>query len=253
MKLWTALMAFLIGTTVWAQDEMKPDQEKESKPPAEHKPAETKPQEDPYKWVEGAVKRLAERVGLTEEQVSKVTEKIKAKLTEISKLREDAGKELKDLLGEDTYNKIRRDLTNMLNGQGGRGPGGPGGQQNMAKRMWDRMKEELSLSDEQVKKIEPAVEEYGKKVRDLFEEARGQGREGMQAMGEKMRAELETFTAKVKENLNDDQKAKLDELIKNMRNFGGRRGNGQGGGGNRDRNRGGGDEEKKGGDEKKEN
>jgi ribosomal protein S13 len=237
-------MAFLLSTISygWAQDMEKPQegQAEPEKKPEEQKPTEVKPaQEDPFKWVEDAVKRLTERGGLTEEQVGKITEKVKTSLTEISKIRETATNELKELLGEETYNKIRRDLTRLLEGQrGGNQGGGNRGMQDVGKAMFDNMKKELGLTEEQVGKIQPVVDELSKKTRELFEEARNGGREGFQALGEKMRAEYESFSNKVKENLNDDQKAKFDELLKNMRD---RMGPGR-------RNRGGGQDNPGGGD-----
>lgn len=242
------LLAFLLSTVNlgWAQDMENPQdgmdkpQEGQAEPEKkqdENKPTEVKPaQDDPFKWVENAVKRLTERGGLTEEQVSKITEKVKTSLTEISKLREAATNEIKELLGEETYNKIRRDITRILNGQGGGDQaGGRGGPQDMGRAMFDRMKEDLGLTEEQVGKIQPQVEELTKKTREIFEEARGQGREGFQALGEKIRAEYDAFSEKVKENLNDDQKSKFDEMLKNMRERmgpGRRRGGGNDRGGN---------------------
>jgi hypothetical protein len=146
-------------------------------------------------------------------------------------IRDGAQTELKELLGAETYDKIRRDLTRILEGQQGRGGGQQGGMQEMGTRIFDRMKEDLGLSDEQVEKIKPVTEELTKTMRTIFEDARGQGREGFQAMGEKMKEATDAFVEKAKECLSDEQKTKFDELMERMRRMGpgGRRGGGGGG------------------------
>jgi uncharacterized protein (DUF2267 family) len=231
MKFWASwAMILTIAGAAWAQAEGGMEEQPAPQDKPEEKPTEVKPAaEDPYKWVEASVKRLAERAGLTEEQIGKVTERLKASLQEIAKVRETATKELEELLGEETFKKAQRDLARILTGEnrggGGRGP------QDMARALFDRMKEELGLSEEQLGKIQPLADEMSAKVRELFEEARKEGRDGFRGLGEKIRPEMDGFVEKVKENLTDDQKAKLDELMKNMRDrMGGRRRGGGGGG-----------------------
>jgi hypothetical protein len=165
--------------------------------------------------VERAVKRLAERAGIKEDQVASVIEKIKTKLQEIGKIRESGLGELKELLGEEAFKKIERDLGRILNGQGGRDQGGPGGGPGgFYTRLWDRIKQELQLTDEQVEKIKLLSDELNEKTGKLFEEARSKGRDGFRQAFEESRKLTDEFVTKAKEHLTDEQKTKLDDLIK---------------------------------------
>lgn len=184
---------------------------------------DTKTQDDPYKWVDAAVKAAQTRLGFTDEQVTKIIEKVKATLAEIDKAKEKAQGELKDLLGEESYNKSKNDLTRLLSGQQGRGGAAAGGGfGNPGTRLFDQMQTTLNLTAEQVTKIKPMQEEYTKKMTTLFEEARANGGQGFRDLGQKMRTEMEGFVSQIKETLTDEQKTKLDELVKTIGNrFGG--------------------------------
>ena len=203
MKLWmSAMMAAGLVAAVQAQD----------------KPA------DPYAWVDAAVKRMAQPLNMTEEQIAKTIEKAKAALAEQAKIREAASAEIAKDLGEETFAKVKDQVARILSGSQGGGLQGRGGG-NLGTQMYDRIEKELSLTPAQIEKIKPIYEESSKKIREMFTSAQGQGRDAFREIGQKVQEEMKAVSEKVKSELTDEQKTKFDELVKNMRQFGG--GNGQ--------------------------
>jgi hypothetical protein len=174
-------------------------------------------QQDP---VESRVQRLRDQLRLTDEQLPKVREIVK--------------KEMDDLKG------VLTDEQKPRLEDGGRGRGGPGGGNNNPgggfgnRGGWypstDELKTQLSLSDEQVTKINEVRDGVRQEMRNYFQNRGGRPPgQDFQAAMEKMRADS---TAKIKEVLKDDQKAKFDEILKTFETQQ-QQGNNTPGGGNR--------------------
>lgn len=96
---------------------------------------------------------------------------------------------------------------------------------------YDRLLEELSLTDSQQAEIKPIIDEYQKQVDELRKGMRGEGmdRSARQELFAKMTAHSERMTKAVKELLTEDQQAEFDKFMEENRSRRGRRG-GSGGG-----------------------
>jgi Spy/CpxP family protein refolding chaperone len=172
-------------------------------------------QEDP---VERDVQRLKDRLNLTDDQISKAREIVK--------------KEHEDLKG------ILTDEQKKTYDQGGRGgpPPGRGNTQAFGTRSaWypstDELKKDLSLTDDQVTKINAVRDGVREEMRRFFQGRRGGGgTQDFQAAMDKMRDEA---TGRIRDVLTDEQKPKFDEIVKTYRaqqDQGGRGTLGRGGG-----------------------
>ena len=169
-------------------------------------------QEDP---VDRQVNRLKEELRLTDEQA--------AKARDIVKRQQD---DLKGLLTDEQ--KPRYD--EMLRGGRGRGQGQGQGQGNQARGGWfpstDDLKARLGLSDEQVAKFNEIRDGIREEMRRMFQNR--ENRPGPEAI-EKLRTDT---TAKMRDLLNDEQKAKFDEALKAIPTPGAPGGGDRGRGGN---------------------
>ena len=167
-------------------------------------------QEDP---VERTVQRLKEQLTLTDEQVSKVRDIVK-------KEREDVKAVLTD---------AQRTTYDQGGGRGNRGPGGnnggnaPGanGFAGFRGGAWlpatNDLKTSLSLTDDQVTKINEIRDAVRQEMRTFFQN-RGRGNGGGQNLAEQFNAfqekSKEETTKKIKDLLTDEQKPKFDEALK---------------------------------------
>lgn len=150
-------------------------------------------QDDP---ADRSAQRLKEQLRLNDEQTGKARE--------IYKKQQD---DIKGLLTDEQ--KPRYD--EMLRGGGGRG-GPQGGPQSGGRGGWfpssDELKTKLALSEEQVTKINEVRDGIREEMRKMFQDRNN--RPGPEAF-EKIRDES---TKKIKDLLNDEQKAKFDEVLK---------------------------------------
>jgi hypothetical protein len=183
------------------------------------------------------VQRLKDSLKLNDEQAAKAKEIYKADKEATDKLEKERQDKLKEILTDDQ----KKSYDELLNGggQGGRRApgGGQGGQGGFGGGMMDRMlgptmdqlKSELTLTDEQVGKIQPVVDEFRKKAQDRFDELRQGGFQGMNWREEmdNFRKSMEETGSKVKEHLTEEQKTKFDALVKQR---GGGAGGNNGGG-----------------------
>ncbi len=161
------------------------------------------------------VNRLKERLGLTEEQTAKVKEIL-------AKEEESRVAKMNELLNDEQKKKYEE-----LRAQGGRGAGGRGGfggfgggqgGRGPGQFSMDDLKRELSLSDEQIGKIKPLVDDFGAQVQKRMEELRTSGFQGLN-LGEEMskgQEAMKQLAEKVKAHLNDEQKTKLDGIMERM-------------------------------------
>ena len=166
--------------------------------------AQQQQQQDP---LERDVQRLKDRLTLTDDQVTKAREVIK-------KEREDVRAFLTD------EQKKAFDEGSRLGQQPGRGNGNPqqGGTTGFRGGWYpttDEMKKELTLSDDEVTKINAIRDGVRQEMTALFRNRRGQGGgQDTQAAMDKLRDDT---TKKMRDVLTDEQKPKFDEQIKAYR------------------------------------
>jgi Spy/CpxP family protein refolding chaperone len=161
-------------------------------------------QDDP---VERSVTRLKDQLGLSDEQVAKVREIVKKEREDVKAVLTDAQKTTYDQAG----------------GRGNR-PGGnnPGNGNTAAFRGgWlpptADLKTQLSLTDDQVTKINEIRDAVRQEMRTFFQN-RGRNNGGGQNLAEQFNAfqekSKEETTKKIKDLLTDEQKPKFDEAVK---------------------------------------
>lgn len=158
------------------------------------------------------VNRLKERLGLTEEQTAKVKEILaKEEESRIAKMNE---------LLNDEQKKKYEELRAQGPGRGAGGRGGFGGGQGRGPGQFnmDDLKRELTLSDEQIEKIKPLVDEFGAQVQKRMEELRTGGFQGLNLSEEMTKGQeaMKQLSEKVKAHLTDEQKTKLDGIMERM-------------------------------------
>lgn len=153
-------------------------------------------QEDP---LDRQVSRLKDQLRLTDEQAGKAREMLKRQQDDLKSILTDEQKPRYD---------------EMLRGGGGRGgnnaQGGPGGARGGWFPSSDDLKARVGLSDEQVSKVNEIRDSIREEMRKMFQDRNN--RPGPEAF-EKIR---EDSTKKIRELLNDEQKAKFDEVLKSV-------------------------------------
>ncbi len=193
------------------------------------------------------VDRLKRDLKLTDDQAAKALEiyktdkaaqdKLDQDKQDLDKQRQDKVREILDDEQKKTYDGWTQGRGNGggngggNNGGGGRTPGGANMMDRMLGPTVDELKKELNLTDDQVAKVKPIVEDFRKTAQDKFDEARANGFQGMNWREEmdNFRKASEEVGTKVKEHLTDEQKEKFDKLIAARSNpFGGRGNNGGG-------------------------
>lgn len=162
----------------------------------------TQQQEDP---VESRVQRYKDQLNLTDEQLPKIREIVKKQLDDMRAVLTDEQKQRLDQGG----------------GRGNRGgPGGntPGGFGGGFRGAWlpstNDLKTQLTLTDDQVTKINEIRDAVRQQVREFFQNrGRGGGNpaDAWNAFQEKSKEET---TKKIKDVLTDEQKPKFDEALK---------------------------------------
>jgi hypothetical protein len=151
--------------------------------------------------VEERVRRLRESLQLTEDQTIKAREIYKKQFDDIRGILTDDQKRRYDEM-----NSGRGGQAGNRGNQGFGGRGGFGG--NLPST--DELKTQLSLTDDQVTKINAFRDSLREEIRNFFRN-RPQGQD-FQAWMEKTRNEN---TAKIREVLTEEQKPKFDEIVKN--------------------------------------
>jgi hypothetical protein len=149
------------------------------------------------------VNQLKSQLGLSDEQAAKVKE-ILDKDTE----------QIRGLLNEEQKTKYDA----LRSGQGGGGR--QGGFQGLGRGFGgglqlDSLKQELQLTDEQLEKIKPIVEEFSAQTQKRMEELRANGFQGLDWQGELAKAQenMKAFSDKLKAHLTEEQKPKAEALM----------------------------------------
>ncbi len=128
------------------------------------------------------VNQLKQQLGLSDEQTAKVKEIFEK---DVERIREVLTDEQKT-----KFDELRRNQ-----GQGGGpfrfggGQGGFGGGRNFGQMQLDNLKTELGLSDEQVEKIKPLVDDFNAQAQKRMEELRQGGFQGLDWAGELQRGQ----------------------------------------------------------------
>jgi hypothetical protein len=216
----------------WAQEAPKEEAPKQDIPRAEA----PRPDRGADFWVN----LLKDRLKLNEEQAAKVKEIVAKDSEERAKADEARNAKIAEVLDEEQkkqFEELRRNplgnLGRMLQGLGrggapgggpppgggpGAGPGG-GGLGAMAGRLGqvnvDDLKRELDLTDEQMGKIRPLVDEFNEKARKRWEELReGNFRNfNWQEELQKIQEMVKEAGDKLKPHLTPEQKEKYDQLV----------------------------------------
>jgi Spy/CpxP family protein refolding chaperone len=173
------------------------------------------------------VNMLKQRLNLTDEQTTKVREIYQKDADEQQKLEDARVAKVKEVLTDEQKTQYDEVLRSFRGGQGGRGAfqfGGQGGQPGGGRggfqfgggglggfRMED-LKRELSLTDEQVGKIQPIIDEFAANATKRMEELRQGGFQGLnwQEEMQKFQDSIKGLSDKVKAHLDEEQKKKLD-------------------------------------------
>ncbi len=167
-------------------------------------------QDDP---VESRVQRYKEQLSLSDEQVTKIREIVKKQIDDMhAVLNDEQRKRLDQGGGTGRGNR----------GQGntpGNGQGNGGGFGNFRGGAWlpstDELKTKLTLTDDQVTKINEIRDAVRQEMRTFFQNrGRGQGGNPGQDFAAFLEKAREETTKKVRELLTDEQKPKFEEALK---------------------------------------
>lgn len=166
-------------------------------------------QEDP---VERSLQRLKDQLKLTDEQVPKVREILKKQHEDVKALLTDEQKTTYDQGGGG-----RNRGPGGNNNGNGNGNNGPGGFQGFRGGAWlpgtNDLKTQLSLTDEQVTKINEVRDAVRQQMRTFFQN-RPRGGNPAEDFNAFMEKSKEETTKKIKDLLTDEQKPKFDEALK---------------------------------------
>lgn len=161
------------------------------------------------RMTEYRVNQMRDRLGLSEDQVAKVREIF-------GKEEEERAAKVNAVLNDEQRAKYEEMRRNPFGGGGGARGGLQGfqGMRNLGQVRMEQLKSELSLTDEQVAKIQPLVDEYNAAIQKRGEELRQSGLAGLnwQAELQKFGDGLKAFSEKIKAHLTEEQKPKADAL-----------------------------------------
>jgi hypothetical protein len=189
MKTWVAVGAVLLSATA----------------------AFAQQQDDP---VERTVQRLKDQLTLTDDQVSKVRDIVKKERDDVKAVLTDTQKQTYDQGGGGRGNR-------GAGGNNGPGNGTGNGFGNFRGGAWlpptNDLKTQLSLTDDQVTKVNEIRDAVRQEMRTFFQNNR-RGNGGGQNLADQFNAfqekSKEETTKKIKDILTDEQKPKFDEALK---------------------------------------
>ncbi len=168
------------------------------------------------------LERMKDRLGLTDEQVSKIKEISAQGKENEDKARTEREDKIKALLNDEQKKQYEEGRRNGFRGGGG-GGGGQGGGGNFGAGWADRfmapaidtLKKDVGLTDEQGEKVKGHLDEFNKDVQARLDEYREKGYQGIDWQAElaKGQERVKDLSEKVKTHLTDEQKPKFDKLI----------------------------------------
>ncbi len=205
------LTAFLlVVSAAWGQDAPSP----EPRPEAPRQEASRRDR-DTDSWVN----MLKERLQLSEDQSGKIRELLKKESEERSKVEEARTAQINEILNEQQKKQYEEVRQNPFGGgtrrsRGGNQGGGPRAGRFGQVRMED-LKTDLELTDEQVGKIQPIVDEFNAKGQKRSDELRNSGFRNFNWQEELQKAEDQMKEAgdKLKPLLTEVQKEKFDKFL----------------------------------------
>jgi len=235
------LAALLVAVgAVWAQETPRQD------PPRQDPPRAEGPRQD--RGTDFWANLLKDRLKLNDDQAAKLKEVLSKDAEERAKMDEARTAKINEFLDEEQkkqYEEMRRNPFGGGRGFQGFGRGGQGGQGGqpggglgaMAGRFGqvqvDDLKRDLGLTDEQVEKIRPIVDDFNSRGQKRWEELRESGFRGFNWQEElqKIQDMVKEAGEKLKPHLTEEQKGKYDQMIESRmswvrmaQGFGGMRG-----------------------------
>ncbi len=169
--------------------------------------------QDPERQAEMRARMLKEQLGLTDEQVQKVTEIYKQSRDAEQKIETDRQAKIRESLTEDQKKKYDEMIQNMNR------PRTPlSGFERMMDGWADTLKKELSLDDATIEKVKALIDEFRKKIQERTEKLRAEGFQGMnwQEEMQKFQDGAKEIGEKIKTHLTPEQKEKFDKLVERM-------------------------------------
>ncbi len=159
-------------------------------------------------WLKQSLQLSDEQTGKVKDIFKKQNDDVRAVLTDEQKTRYDEAGRMFGGRGRD------RGGNNQNDRGGPPGGGGPGGRGSWLPST-DELKTQLSLTDEQVSKINAIRDASREESRSFFRNRPQGGGDPRQAFEEFQQKSRESTTQKIRDVLTDEQKPKLDEAIKN--------------------------------------
>jgi hypothetical protein len=184
--------------------------------------------QDPERQAEQRARMLKDQLGLTDEQIQKVTQIYKESREAEQKVETDRQAKIRETLTDDQKKKYDDMLAAMNR------PRTPlSGLERMMDGWADTLKKELSLDDASLEKVKPLIDDFRKKIQERTEKLRQEGFQGMnwQEEMQKFQDGAKEVGEKIKAHLSPEQKEKFEKLMDRMQP--GRGGFGAGPGNNR--------------------
>lgn len=151
--------------------------------------------------------RLKEALGLTDEQAEKLKTIREEERAKIEALRKETRAQLEGVLSKEQIAKLEEFRERRQEGGRPGGPEGKLGHRMDPARMLERMKTDLALTDEQVKKIEAVFKKQHEAAMALRK-----GEEGKPADREQLKALRDATKTQIDAILTPEQRAKMAEL-----------------------------------------
>jgi Spy/CpxP family protein refolding chaperone len=171
------------------------------------------------------IRSMKEQLGLTDEQVAKVTEIFKQSREAEQKVEADRTAKVRETLTDDQKKKYDEMIANQARAQGPLGF-----LDRMATNWSDRLKKELSLDDATYEKVKAHIDEFRKKIAERGEKLRADGGQlNWQEEMQKFQEGSKELGEKIKGHLSPEQKEKYDKMVEQMQGPGRFGGGGDGG------------------------
>jgi len=178
--------------------------------------------QDPERQAEFRIRSMKEQLGLTDEQVQKVTEIFKQAREAEQKVETDRTAKVRETLTDDQKKKYDEMIQNQSRAQGPLG-----GLDRMMTGWSDRLKRELSLDDATFEKVKAHIDEFRKKIQERGEKLRAEGGQlNWQEEMQKFQEGSKEVGEKIKAHLTPEQKEKYDKMVEQFQG-GGRFGGGE--------------------------
>jgi Spy/CpxP family protein refolding chaperone len=158
------------------------------------------------------IRTMKTQLGLTDEQVTKVTEIFKQSREAEQKVEADRTAKVRETLTDDQKKKYDEMIADQARSQGTLGF-----LDRMATGWSDRLKRELSLDDATYEKVKAHIDEFRKKIAERGEKLRAEGGQlNWQEEMQKFQEGSKELGEKIKGHLSPEQKEKYDKMVEQM-------------------------------------